>query len=59
MNRLRLAMAPDAPRVIWLDGDDAAQSQLHSLEIDADHVASLAWRGSVHTIARSTLAGGF
>lgn len=56
LDRLRLAVAPAAPEVIWLDGDDAAQWQLHSLEVDPGHVASVAWRGPARTIACWTLA---
>lgn len=56
LDRLRLAVAPAAPQVIWLDGDDPAQWQLHPLQVDANHVASVAWRGPVQAIACWTLA---
>jgi 4'-phosphopantetheinyl transferase len=56
LDRLRLAVAPSPPRVIWLDGDDPAQWQLHSLTAGAGHIASLAWRGPSRVIAHWTLA---
>ncbi|MFC3653003.1 4'-phosphopantetheinyl transferase family protein [Dyella humi] len=56
LDRLRLAVAPAAPQVIWLDGDDPAQWQLHPLQVDSSHVASLAWRGPAQAIACWTLA---
>jgi 4'-phosphopantetheinyl transferase len=56
LDRLRLAVAPAPPRVIWLDGDDPAQWRLHALPADTDHVASLAWRGPDRRIAHWTLA---
>lgn len=56
LDRLRLAVPPAASRVIWLDGDDPAQWQLHPLPIDIDHVARVAWRGPALAIACWTLA---
>lgn len=56
LDRLRLAVAPAAPQVIWLDGDDPAQWQLHPLQVDANHVASVAWRGPAQALACWTLA---
>ena len=58
LDRLCLAVPPAAPRVLWLDGDDAAQWQLHALSLDADHLASVAWRGPALTVAAWTLADG-
>ncbi|RDS81746.1 4-phosphopantetheinyl transferase [Dyella monticola] len=56
LDRLCLAVAPAAPRVLWLDGDDATQWQLHALSLDADHLASVAWRGPALSVAAWTLA---
>jgi len=56
LDRLHLAVAPAPARVIWLDGDDPAQWQLHPLPAGASHVASLAWRGPSRVIAHWTLA---
>lgn len=55
LNRLRLTMEP-VPHLHWLDGDDASQWQLHRLDPDTDHVASVAWRGSSRSIDMWTLA---
>ena len=56
LDRLRLAVAPASPRLIWLDGDDAAPWQLHALSAGAGYIASLAWRGPSRRIAYWTLA---
>ena len=56
LDRLRLAVAPAPARLVWLDGDDSGQWQLHALSIGAGHVASLAWRGPDRIIAQWTLA---
>lgn len=56
LDRLLLAVAPEPSRVIWLDGDDPAQWQLHPLHAGAGHVASLAWRGPSQVITHWTLA---
>jgi 4'-phosphopantetheinyl transferase len=56
LHRLRLTVAPEIPRVIWIDGDDAGAWQLHSVPVDAGHVASLAWRGPARAIEAWTLA---
>jgi len=56
LDRLRLAVTPAEPRLIWLDGDDPAQWQLHALPAGVDHLASVAWRGPDLTIANWTLA---
>ena len=55
LDRLRLTAAPVA-RLLWLDGDDASQWQLHRLDLGTDHVASVAWRGPSRTIDVQTLA---
>lgn len=39
-----------------LEGDDAANWQLHRLPLDAMHLASLAWRGGPRVIELRTLA---
>jgi 4'-phosphopantetheinyl transferase len=56
LHRLRLSMLQDAPGLVWLDGDDAIAWQFRRLDIDADHVASLAWRGPPRSIDVWTLA---
>ncbi|RUL75366.1 4'-phosphopantetheinyl transferase family protein [Dyella choica] len=56
LERLRLAVAPASPGLLWLDGDDATQWQLHPLSPDIGHVASVAWRGSARELACWTLA---
>ena len=58
LDRLRLTVAPASPRVIWLDGDDPAQWQLHPLPAGAGHVASVAWRGTARAMVCWTLADG-
>jgi 4'-phosphopantetheinyl transferase len=58
LDRLRLAVPPAPPRVLWLEGDDASHWQLHGLSAGADCVASLAWRGSARTVGYWTLADG-
>jgi len=56
LDRLRLAVAPAAPALLWLDEDDAAQWQLQRLAVDAGFVAALAWRGTPRRIRTWTLA---
>jgi 4'-phosphopantetheinyl transferase len=56
LHRLRLNLPPHQPRLLWLDGDDAAAWQLIRLDIDADHVGSVAWRGPPRTVEVRTLA---
>lgn len=56
LDRLRLAVTPAEPRLIWLEGDDPAQWQLHALPAGIDHIASMAWRGPERVIASWTLA---
>jgi 4'-phosphopantetheinyl transferase len=54
----RLQLSTTAPaRLLWLDGDDPAQWQLHRLDVGAGYLASLAWRGSARSIGLWTLAG--
>jgi 4'-phosphopantetheinyl transferase len=57
LDRLQLGMTPPA-RLLWLDGDDPAQWQLHRLDVGAGYLASVAWRGSPRRIELRTLAGG-
>ena len=56
LQRFCIAVPPAPSRVLWLDGDDASQWQLHAIDIDANHVASLAWRGPPRNVAMWTLA---
>ncbi|RUL63309.1 4'-phosphopantetheinyl transferase superfamily protein [Dyella dinghuensis] len=56
LQRFCISVPPAPAQVLWLDGEDAAQWQLHALDTDAQHVASLAWRGPSRTIAVWTLA---
>lgn len=58
LERLRLAVAPALPRLLWLDSDDAAQWQLRPLSPGQGYVASVAWRGPTRDIAFWTLADG-
>jgi 4'-phosphopantetheinyl transferase len=56
LHRLCLSAKPHAQDLLWLDGDDAAEWQLRRLDIDADYVAALAWRGPSRTVDQWTLA---
>lgn len=56
LQRFCLTVSPAPPQMLWLDGEDASAWQWHPIDIDADHVASLAWRGTSRTIAKWTLA---
>ncbi|MBE1162120.1 4'-phosphopantetheinyl transferase family protein [Dyella acidiphila] len=56
LHRLRLTVAPQTPALLWLENDDISQWRLHPLDIDADHAATLAWRGPPRTIDIRTLA---
>ncbi len=57
LHRLDFGTDPQQPRLQWLDEDDSARWQLHSVPVDAQHVASLAWRGAPRRLAmRGTLA---
>lgn len=56
LHRLRLSVASQPSTLLWLDSDDARQWQLKSLEIDHDHIASVAWRGPPRIIDIWTLA---
>ncbi|GAB2572986.1 4'-phosphopantetheinyl transferase superfamily protein [Dyella jejuensis] len=58
LHRLRLTVAQDSTRLLWLDGDDASEWQIRSLDLAAGYVASLAWRGKPKQIRVWTLAGG-
>jgi 4'-phosphopantetheinyl transferase len=57
LDRLRFAVAPAMPAMLWLDEDDASQWQLHPLPADGDFFATLAWRGAPRRVRRWTLAG--
>jgi 4'-phosphopantetheinyl transferase len=56
LQRFCVSVPPTPAQVLWLDGEDAAQWQLHALDTGAQHVASLAWRGPPRTITLWTLA---
>lgn len=56
LNRLRLAVAPASPCLLWLDGDEASRWQLHSLSAGKGYVASVAWRGMARDMEYWTLA---
>jgi 4'-phosphopantetheinyl transferase len=56
LDRLHFAMSPTAVRLLRLDGDDAGAWQLHPLDPDPGHVATLAWRGPPRRIRRRALA---
>ncbi|MGC1549755.1 MAG: 4'-phosphopantetheinyl transferase superfamily protein [Rhodanobacter sp.] len=55
LQRLRFSVPPAEPHLLWLDGDDVAQWQVHRLSFDAGHVATLAWRGAPQQIRYWTL----
>lgn len=56
LHRLKFAVSPAPTRLLWLEGDDAAQWQVQSLPIDAGHVAAVAWRGPSKRVECRTLA---
>jgi len=56
LDRLRFAVPPAMPGLLWLDEDDASQWQLLRLPADGDFVATLAWRGAPRRIRTWTLA---
>jgi 4'-phosphopantetheinyl transferase len=56
LQRFCVSVPPAPTQLLWLDGDDASQWQLHTLDTGAEHVASLAWRGPSRSIAIWTLA---
>jgi 4'-phosphopantetheinyl transferase len=56
LQRFCVSVPPAPARLLWLDGEEAAQWQLHALDTGAQHVASLAWRGPSRSIAMWTLA---
>ena len=58
LERLQLAVPPTAPRLLWLDGDDAAQWQLRSVPVGEGYLGSVAWRGASRDVRYWTLAGG-
>lgn len=58
LDRLCLTVFPATPRLIWIDGDDAAQWRLHSFWLGTDYVACLAWCGAPQAIVIGTLADG-
>jgi 4'-phosphopantetheinyl transferase len=56
LHRLHLSVGAATSRLLWLDGDDAAQWQLQRLEVGPDYVASVAWRGPSRVVHSWTLA---
>jgi 4'-phosphopantetheinyl transferase len=56
LQRFCVSVPPAPTQLLWLDGEDAAQWQLHALDTGNQHVASLAWRGPSRRIAMWTLA---
>jgi hypothetical protein len=48
-------MTPPA-RLLWLDGDDPTQWQLHCIDVGSGYLASVAWRGPPHRVDIRTLA---
>ena len=56
LDRLRFAVSPAAPDLLWLDQDDVSQWQLRRLPDDGEFVAALAWRGAPRRIRMWTLA---
>jgi 4'-phosphopantetheinyl transferase len=55
LHRLQLDMTPPA-RLLWLDGDDPTQWQLHCIDVGSGYLASVAWRGPPHRVDIRTLA---
>jgi 4'-phosphopantetheinyl transferase len=56
LQRFCVSVLPAPSQVLWLEGEDASQWQLHAIDTDDHHVASLAWRGPSRTITMWTLA---
>lgn len=56
LHRLGIEHADERLALRFLDGELPAQWQLHRLELDAQHVGSLAWRGEPRAIQLRTLA---
>jgi 4'-phosphopantetheinyl transferase len=56
LHRLLLKVSRGESGLLWLDEGDAKTWQLKRLAVDADYVASLAWRGSSRTVDIRTLA---
>jgi 4'-phosphopantetheinyl transferase len=56
LHRLHLDVTTSPSGLLWLDGEDATQWQLQSLETDNDHIANVAWRGASRDIDIWTLA---
>lgn len=57
LDRLHLSTTPPG-ELLWLDGDDASQWQLHRLNVGPGYVAGVAWRGPPRDIHLWTLADG-
>jgi len=57
LHRLEIDAPVGAPRLLRLDQEDAAAWQLQALEVDREHVATLAWRGTPRRISQWVLAG--
>ncbi|RDS81502.1 4'-phosphopantetheinyl transferase family protein [Dyella psychrodurans] len=55
LDRLHVNATPPG-ELLWLDGDDASQWQLHRLDVGADYAAGVAWRGPPRAIQLWTLA---
>jgi 4'-phosphopantetheinyl transferase len=56
LHRLCVATAPEISALLWLEDDDASQWRLHPLELGADYLASVAWRGPPRSVSCWTLA---
>jgi 4'-phosphopantetheinyl transferase len=52
LDRLRLAVSQEHPRLLSITDDDPAAWQLHPLQAPDGHVATVAWRGPPRRIRR-------
>jgi 4'-phosphopantetheinyl transferase len=57
MHRLTIGPETDGMRLLRLEDDEVSAWQLRSLEVDRDHVATLAWRGTPRLVSQWVLAG--
>ena len=57
LHRLEIDTSGAAPRLLRLEHEDPAAWQLQPLEVDREHVAALAWRGTPRCIGQWVLAG--
>jgi 4'-phosphopantetheinyl transferase len=56
LDRLHVTDVEGRPVLRWLDDDDAKAWQLQRLDVEENHIATIAWRGSARSIACWSLA---